>query len=150
MFLQFEQLIVIIWDSRWPQMMTAKNLFKNQDSFLQQMKFVKLTRKYPNQKISRKKFKMTIFQNINKHYAARANKSYNCRHNSKASHSSEVEGHEWSPRQASYKPNKSHHKQKSPPIGFLAIEIEVSFLHSAVREMDQPITRTKIIPIVRE
>jgi len=51
-------------------MMTAKNLFKNQDSFLQQMKFVKLTRKYPNQKISRKKFKMTIFQNINKHYAA--------------------------------------------------------------------------------
>ena len=31
---------------------------------------------------------MTIFQNIKKHYAARANKSYNCWRNSKASHGS--------------------------------------------------------------
>ena len=43
-------------------MMTAKNLFKNQDSFLQQMKFVKLTRKYPNQKFQERNSKRQYFK----------------------------------------------------------------------------------------
>jgi hypothetical protein len=48
----------------------------NQESESYQIKLVKLTGEYPDQQTQNDNI-----SKINNHYAARANKSYNCRHN---------------------------------------------------------------------